>query len=184
MWRALSQQEKDKYKEGLTPLPASGRGGTHAWARTSTLTEASSTDDDALVIAPARPASRPTKIRSGRVHPPLPEAAAPSTAPATTLSAGGSEEVFFEPTQAELAAFLEDEEMALEMQSLPSILGCPPTQDISEMIEDANVGLQRVLAHSEQEAVRSTPTPPDPELDPEWLTSMLTSISPAPSALL
>ena len=51
MWRAFSQQEKDKYKEGLTPLPASGRGGTHAWARTSTLTEATSTADDALVIA-------------------------------------------------------------------------------------------------------------------------------------
>ena len=177
MWRALSQQEKDKYKEGLTPLPASGRGGTHAWARTSALTETSSTDDDALVIAPARPASRPTKIRSGRVHPPLPEAAAPSTAPATTLSAGGSEEVF-EPTQAELAAFLEDEEVALELQLLPNISGCPPTQDNSEMIANANVERQRVLAHSEQEAVESTPTPPDPELDPEWyLTAMFNSVS-------
>ena len=183
MWRALSQQEKDKYKEGLTPLPASGRGGTHAWARTSTLKEASSTDDDALVIAPTRPASRPTKMRSGRVHPPLPEAAAPSTTPATTPSAVGSEEVFV-PTQAELAAFLEDEEVALEVQSLPNIMGCPPTHDTSEMIANANVGLQRVIAHSEQGAVRSTPTPLDPELDPEWLTVMLNSISSAHSPLL
>ena len=90
MWKALSQQEKDKYKEGLTPLPASGRGGAHAWARTSTLTEAASTPDDALVnIAPARPASHPGRprhpqIRAGRVHPPLPETPAPSTTPATT----------------------------------------------------------------------------------------------------
>ena len=200
MWKALSQQEKDKYKEGLTPLPASGRGGTHAWARTSTLTEATSTSVDALVIAPAptavdalviapaRPASHPgqasrQKIRSGRVHPPPPETAAPSTTPATTPSAKGSEEGF-EPTEAELAAFLEDEEVALEIQSLPNILGCPPTQDISEIIANANVGRQRVLAHSEQEAVKSVPTPPDP-LDPEWLTAMFNSIaSPEKSAQL
>ena len=182
MWRALSQQEKDKYKEGLTPLPASGRGGTHAWARTSTLTEATSTADDALVIAPARPATHPGQarrppIRPGRVHPPLPETAALSTTPATPPSAVGLEEVL-ELTEAELAAFLEDEEVALEMQSLPNISGCPPTQDISEMIANANVGRQRVLAHSEQEAVKSTPTPPDPELDPEWyLTAMFNSVS-------
>jgi len=89
----------------------------------------------------------------------------------------GLEEVF-ELTEAELAAFLEDEEVALEMQSLPNISGCPPTQDISEMIANANVERQRVLAHSEQEAVESTPTPPDPELDPEWyLTAMFNSVS-------
>ena len=92
MWKALSKQEKDKYKEGLTPLPSSGRGGTHAWIRTSTLTEATSTADDALVnIAPARPASHPgrarrPKIRSGRIHQPLPEAPAPPTTLSTTPS--------------------------------------------------------------------------------------------------
>ena len=92
----------------------------------------------------------------------------------------GLEEVF-EPTEAELAelaAFLEDEEVALETQSPPNISGCPPTQDISEMIANANVERQRVLAHSEQEAVESTPTPPDVELDPEWhLMAMLNSVS-------
>ena len=182
MWRALSQPEKDKYKEGLTPLPASGRGGNHAWARTSTLTEATSTADDALVIAPAVPATHPGQarrpaIRPGRVHPPLPETAAPSTTPAIPPSAVGLEEVF-ELTEAELAAFLEDEEVALEMQPLPNISGCPPTQDISEMIANANVERQRVLAHSEQEAVESIPTPPDPELDPEWhLMAMFNSVS-------
>ena len=43
------------------------------------------------------------------------------------------------------------------------------------MIANANAGRQRVLAHREQEAVKSTPTPPEPE----WLTAMSSSISSA-----
>jgi len=67
-WKALSGAEKDKYKEGLTPLPASGRGGTRAWARTSTA--------DAPAIAPAY-SSRP------RVHPRPPAPPSPPTKRAT-----------------------------------------------------------------------------------------------------
>ena len=87
--------------------------------------------------------------------------------------ASGLKEVF-EPTEAELAAFLEDEEVALEIQSLPNILGCPSAWSSSEMV--AKAGRQRVLAHREQEAVKSTPTPPEPE----WLTAMFSSVSSAP----
>jgi len=67
-WKALSDAEKDKYKEGLTPLPSSGRGGTRAWARTSTA--------DAPAIAPAY-SSRP------RVHPRPPAPPLPPTRRAT-----------------------------------------------------------------------------------------------------
>ena len=84
--------------------------------------------------------------------------------------ASGLEEVF-EPTEAELAAFLEDEEMALEIQSLPNIMGCPSSWDSSQMIGNANAGRQRVLANR---AVKSTPTPP------ECLTATSNSISSAP----
>ena len=52
MWKALPEAEKAKYKVGLTPLPASGRGGSRAWVR----------------LPPAL----------GRVHPPLPVTPAPS----------------------------------------------------------------------------------------------------------
>ena len=102
-------------------------------------------------------------------------AGAQSSSEALMAPAPGLEEGF-EPTEAELAAFLEDEEVALDIQSLPNILGCPPTRDSSEMIANANVGRQRVLAHREQEAVKSTPTPPEPE----WLTAMFSSVSSAP----
>ena len=94
---------------------------------------------------------------------------------ALTAPASGIEDVF-EPTEAELAAFLEDEEMMLEIQSLPNILGGPSSWNSSDMIANANAGRQRVLAHREQEAVKSTPTPPDPE----YLTAMSNSISTAP----
>ena len=100
------------------------------------------------------------------------DAGAQSSGAALMAPASGSEEVF-EPTEAELAAFLADEEVALEIQSLPNILGCPPTLDISETIANASVGRQRVLAHREPEAVKSAPTPPDPE----WLTAMFNSVS-------
>ena len=99
-----------------------------------------------------------------------------SSGAALMVPASGLEEVF-EPTEAELAAFLEDEEVALEIQSLPNILGCPSAWSSSEMIANANAGRQRVLAHREQEAVKSTPTPTPPE--PEWLTAMSSSISSA-----
>ena len=98
---------------------------------------------------------------------------AQSSGAALMAPASGSEEVF-EPTEAELAAFL-DEEVALEIQSLPNILGCPPALDISETIANASVGRQRVLPHREPEAVKSAPTP----LDPEWLTAMFNSVSSA-----
>jgi hypothetical protein len=102
-------------------------------------------------------------------------AGAQSSGEALMAPASGLEEGF-EPTEAELAAFLEDKEVALDIQSLPNILGCPPTRDSSEMIANANVGRQRVLAHREQEAVKSTPTPPEPE----WLTAMFSSVSSPP----
>ena len=102
------------------------------------------------------------------------DAGAQSSGAALTAPASGSEKVF-EPTEAELAAFLADEEVALEIQSLPNILGCPPALDISETIANASVGRQRVLPHREPEAVKSAPTPPDPE----WLTAMFNSVSSA-----
>ena len=114
-------------------------------------------------------------LGSGLNMQPLQEGAgAQSSGAALMVPASGLEEVF-EPTEAELAAFLEDEEVALEIQSLPNILGCPSAWSSSEMIANANAGRQRVLAHREQEAVKSTPTPPEPE----WLTAMSSSISSA-----
>ena len=73
MWKALPEAEKAKYKVGLTPLPASGRGGMHAWVPTS---------------SPCLPSTPITTAVPGRVHPPLPAThappptlAAPSAAP-------------------------------------------------------------------------------------------------------
>jgi len=112
-------------------------------------------------------------LGSGLNMQPLQEGAgAQSSGAALMAPASGLEEVF-EPTEAELAAFLEDEEVVLEIQSLPNILGCPSAWSSSEMV--AKAGRQRVLAHREQEAVKSTPTPPDPG----WLTAMSNSISSA-----
>ena len=94
-------------------------------------------------------------LGSGLDMQPLQEGAgAQSSGAALMVPASGLEEVF-EPTEAELAAFLEDEEVALEIQSLPNILGCPSAWSSSEMIANANAGRQRVLAHREQEAVKS-----------------------------
>ena len=45
----------------------------------------------------------------------------------TCAPASGFEEDF-EPTAAELAAFLADEEVMLEIQALPDLLGCPPAR--------------------------------------------------------
>ena len=44
----------------------------------------------------------------------------------------------FEPTAAELAAFLDDEEVMLEIQALPDLLGCQPARASPEMVADLN----------------------------------------------
>jgi len=63
----------------------------------------------------------------------------------------------FEPTAAELAAFLADEEVMLEIQALPDLLGCPPARASPEMVADVSVTRQHVAAHSVQEAVKRVP---------------------------
>lgn len=77
------------------------------------------------------------------------------TAPALGL------EEDFEPTAAELEAFLADEEVMLEMQSVPDILGSTtPARASPEMVADVRVQRQRlVVAYRVQEAVESAPTP-------------------------
>ena len=50
----------------------------------------------------------------------------------------------FEPTAAELAAFLDDEEVMLEIQALPDLLGCPPARASPEMVADVSVMRVRV----------------------------------------
>ena len=78
-----------------------------------------------------------------------------------------------EPTAAELAAFMADEEEMLEMQALQDTLGCLLARANPEMATDVRVARQRVVAHGEQEAVKITPIPPEAKLsDPEWLTEM------------
>ena len=83
-----------------------------------------------------------------------------------------------EPTEAELAAFLADEEVVLELQSLQDILGSPPAPANPEMAAGVRVARQRVVAHRVQAAVDSTPpTPPKATpLDPEWLTEMFNEL--------
>jgi len=83
----------------------------------------------------------------------------------------------FEPTAAELAAFLEDEEVMLEMQSLPDILGSTPARANPEMVADVRAPRQRVVADRVQEAVQSAPTPPEAEPSgPGWLNEMFNEI--------
>ena len=95
---------------------------------------------------------------------------------ALTAPALGLEEDF-EPTAAELAAFLEDEEVMLEMQSLPDILGSTPAWANPEMVADVRAPRQRVVADRVQEAVQSAPTPPEAEPSgPGWLNERFNEI--------
>jgi len=110
-----------------------------------------------------------------------------------TAPASGLEEGSAEPTEAELAAFMADDEVVLEMQSLQDILGYSPALANPEMAADVKVALtasctevattgfgrQRNVAHKVQRAVDSTPPTPPPEatpLDPGWLTEMLNEL--------
>ena len=70
-------------------------------------------------------------------------AGAQSSGSALTAPALGLVEEDFEPTAAELAAFLEDEEVMLEIQTLPDLLGCPP----APASPDVSVTRQHVAAH-------------------------------------
>ena len=83
-------------------------------------------------------------------------AGAQSGGPALTAPALGLEEDF-EPTAAELAAFLADEEVMLEIQALPDLLGSPPARASPEMVADVSVTRQHVTAHTVQEAVKRVP---------------------------
>ena len=69
-----------------------------------------------------------------------------------------------EPTAAELAAFMADEEEMLEMQALQDTLGCLPARANPEMATGVRVARQRVVTHGEQEAVKITPIPPEAKL--------------------
>ena len=91
------------------------------------------------------------------------------------LAAPASEfEEGFEPTAAELAAFMADGEVVLEMQLLQDILVSLPARANPEMAAGVGVARQRVV----QRAVDSTPpTPPEATpLDPEWLTVMFNEL--------
>ena len=85
------------------------------------------------------------------------DAGAQSSGSALTAPALGLEEDF-EPTAAELAAFLEDEEVMHEIQALPAdLLCCPPARDSPEMVADVSLTRQHVAAHAVQEAVKRVP---------------------------
>ena len=85
---------------------------------------------------------------------------------ALTAPALGLEEDF-EPTAAELAAFLEDEEVMLEMQSLPDILGSTPARANPEMVADVDRALSaNGLFPGEREKVSSQPAPAVPCISP------------------
>ena len=93
-------------------------------------------------------------------------------APASGLEEGS------EPTAAELSAFMADDEVVLELQSLQDILDSPPALANPEMVAGVRVARQRVVAHRVQEAVDSTPpTPPEATPpDQRWLTEMLNEL--------
>ena len=50
-----------------------------------------------------------------------------------------------------------DEEVMLEIQALPDLLGCPPARASPEMVADVSVTRQHVTAHTVQEAVKRVP---------------------------
>ena len=82
-----------------------------------------------------------------------------------------------EPTEAELAAFMADDEVVLETQSLQDILVSLPARANPEMAAGVRVARQRVVAHRVQRAVDSTPpTLEATPLDPGWLTEMLNEL--------
>ena len=91
-----------------------------------------------------------------------------------------------EPTEAELAAFMADEEVALELQSLQDILGSLPARANPHTTDHLRVQVAvRVQVHlANPEAVKSTPeaTPPEatpPEATPpgpRWLTEMFNEL--------
>ena len=94
------------------------------------------------------------------------------TAPASGLEEGS------EPTEVELAAFMADEEVVLELQSLQDVFGSPPARANPETVAGVRVARHRVVAHMVQEAVKSTlPTPLEvTPPDPGWLTEMFNEL--------
>ena len=95
-----------------------------------------------------------------------------------------------EPTEAELAAFMADEEVALELLSLQDILGSPPARANPHTNDHLRVRVavraQVHLANPEVaqqnvrvEAVKSTPEAKPPEATPpgpRWLTEMFNEL--------
>ena len=99
------------------------------------------------------------------------------TAPASGLEEGS--ELSSEPTEAELAAFMADKEVVLELESMQGILGPLLSQASPETVAPGvRVARQRVVAHPVQGVVESTPpTPPEATpLDPEWLKEMFNEL--------
>ena len=114
-----------------------------------------------------------------------------------TLSGHVSQLMESEPTEAELAAFMADEEVVLELQSLQGILASSPAlaNPHPEIVAGVKVAVrvqavdpegsrQRVVAQRVQEAVKSTPETAPPEAtppeatpsDPGWLTEMFSEL--------
>ena len=100
-----------------------------------------------------------------------------------TLSGHVSQLMESEPTEAELAAFMADEEVVLELQSLQGILASSPAlaNPHPEIVAGVKVAVrvqavdpegsrQRVVAQRVQEAVKSTPETTPPEATPPETT--------------
>ena len=88
-------------------------------------------------------------------------------------------ELSSEPTEAELAAFMADKEVVLELESMQGILGPLLDQASPETVAPGvRVARQRVVGHPVQRVVESTPpTPPEATpLDPEWLKEMFNEL--------
>ena len=110
-------------------------------------------------------------------------AGAQSSGAVLTATVSELEEIS-EPTEAELAAFMADEEVILELQSLQGILASPPAlaNPHPEMVAGVKVAVRVLAVDPEvvrqrvvQEAVKSTPKTTPPEAtpsDPGWLTEM------------
>ena len=108
MWKALPEAEKAKYKVGLTPLPASGRGGMHAWVPTS---------------SPCLPSTPITTAVPGRVHPPLPATPAPPPTLAAQSAAPAAPPVAPLPSSSEATTTTSDVAMTPMMEASLAMLG-------------------------------------------------------------
>ena len=123
--------------------------------------------DDSASLPGSLPSKRSTYLRKAQATslPPGPPSSSNGQSEVESAQSSGLAltapdlelEEDFEPTAAELAAFLADEEVMLEMSSLPDILGSTSAWASPEIVADVRVAPQHVAADSVQEAVQRAP---------------------------